>query len=76
MLHCLLLSSNTSNEILEAVAVGLSLLEEVHHAQSTEYSRGCTVPEVCQGIRGCPTFDIKADQLEYLLQVTFNLKLI
>lgn len=37
MLHRLLLSSDTGNEILEAVGVGLSLLEEVHHAQTIEY---------------------------------------
>jgi hypothetical protein len=61
----LLSSFNTSDEILEFVAVSLILLEELNRTRTTEYSRGYTVPVICQGSRGRPRFDIKPDQLAY-----------
>ena len=72
-LHHLLLSLHvTTEDIIEAVAVSLSLLEELNSSTSGACSHGYAVPVLHENSRGRPRFDIKPEQLEYLL--TLGLK--
>ena len=72
-LHRLLLSLHvTTDDIIEAVAVSLSLLEELNSSTSGACSHGYAVPVLHENSRGRPRFDIKPEQLEYLL--TLGLK--
>ena len=71
-LHRFLLSSlNTSDndDVLESVAVGLSILEELSRTQNAECSFGYTSSTIPQCSRGRPKFRIEPDQLEYLLGI-------
>ena len=69
-LHRLLLALDlTSDEILDSVAVGLSLLLELDQTKGAESARGYTVPVHVRNSRGRPKFDIKPEQLEYLLSL-------
>ena len=72
-LYRFLLSSLTDrNETLENISVALSLLQEIGCITRTQYS-GYTV-STTHGLRGCPKFDIKPDQLEYLLNIGLKLQ--
>ena len=71
-LYQLLLALNISNDTLEAVGAGLSLLEELNRSQNDEAYFGYT-PETLPCIhRGRPRLDIKQEQLEYLLNLGFK----
>ena len=70
-LHRFLLATNTRNNVLEAVGLSLTLLDQLNVAQSTE--RNGYTTEVLQGNhRGRPKLDIKQDQLDYLLRLGFS----
>lgn len=59
-----------SNEVLEALGVSLSLLEELDRSQSMGISYE---PEIlAENCRGRPRIQITQEQLEYLLQMGFS----
>ena len=71
-LHRFLLSSlnkSDNDDVLESVAVGLSILEELSRTQNAECSFGYTSSTIPQCSRGRPKFRIEPDQLEYLLGI-------
>lgn len=68
----LLALANTSSTVLKAVGKSLSLLEELNRTQSTGRVCGYTPSVVLEDRRGRPKFDIKKEQLEYLLHLGFN----
>ena len=71
-LHCMLLALNVSNEVLEAVGMNLTMLEELDQAQSTEYECGYT-PFILHGnCRGRPRLEVTPEQLVYLLHLGFK----
>ena len=72
-LYRILLAINAcSNNVLEAVGMSLSLLEELNRAQSMENEHGYTTQVLLENRRGRPSLDVKQEQLEYLLHLGFN----
>ena len=72
-LYRILLAINAcSNNVLEAVGMSLSLLEELNRAQSMENEHGYTTQVLLENHRGRPRLDVKQEQLEYLLHLGFN----
>ena len=72
-LHRTLLAINTcSNNVLEAVGMSLTLLEELNSSQSMVNEQGYTPQLLMENRRGRPRLDIKQEQLEYLLCLGFS----
>jgi len=71
-LHRTLLAINTCSNVLEAVGMSLTLLEELNSSQSMVNEQGYTPQLLMENRRGRPRLDIKQEQLEYLLCLEFN----
>ena len=72
-LHHILLELNTcSSEVLEAVGLSLTLLEELNRSHSTREECGYTPGVLRENRRGRPRLDIQVEQLEYLLHLGFK----
>ena len=71
-LHHILLALNLRSEILEAVGVALSLLEELNRAQSVRNECGYAPTVFHENVRGRPRLEITQEQLEHLLHLGFK----
>ena len=64
-------SDQCSTELLEAVGVGLSLLQDIQHSIEEGNAR-YEPPLLVNGLRGRPRLDVTNQQLQYLLELGFS----